>query len=297
MMKNFKTWLSLLSVAPVIFLLWHHQPDPCQQTLYYRVGHFDHRFGLEQAEFLSLIKQAETIWEASVGNDLFAYDPAADFTINLVFDGRQQTTVARQDLMHKLQRIASSHTNLATSFEHGQEIFKEKSAAYQLTLADYQARLKTYNDNLRDWNDKRGTMETLHKLIGARQQLLMDKAGLDKERLNLIDLLETLQSMQTQGETIAHVYKNNRQTLQAHFANQSRFNQGEYDGKGITIYQFNDPTDLMTLLTHELGHALGLGHVDDPKAVMYYLKVQHDWPQPVPTRNDIKALKAACHLD
>lgn len=296
-MTNFKTWLSLLCVAPLIFLLWHHQPGPCQKTLSYRVGRFDHRFGLRQAEFLSLIEQAASIWEASVGKDLFAYDPAADFTVNLVFDGRQRTTVARQELVHKLQRIESSHTHLATSFEQLQALYKEKNAAYQLTLADYQTRLDTYNDNVRLWNNNRGMMEEFHKLIRVRQQLLVDKAELDKERLYLIDLLETLQSMQEQGETMASTYHNQRQTYQARFARPSRFNQGEYDGRGINIYQFNDPTDLMILLIHELGHALGLGHVDHPQAMMYYLKGQQDSAQPVLTRHDIGALKAACHLD
>jgi hypothetical protein len=297
MKTNFKTWLSLLSIALFMLLLWHHQPAPCQKTLHYRVGHFDQQFGLRRAEFLSLIKQAENIWEASVGTNLFTYDPAADFTINLIFDGRQRTTVAGRTLVHNLRTIESSHTNLATSFEHWQKIFKEKSAAYQQALADYQVRLNRYNDKLRDWNNKKGTVESFHKLIQARQRLLMEKAGMDEKRLSIIDLLETLQSIQAQGETIANAYQTQRQMYQAHFVKPNSFNQGEYDGKSITLYQFNDPTDLLLLLAHELGHALGLQHVDDPRAVMYYLKVRHDKTQPVLTRNDIDALKTACHLD
>ena len=298
MMTNSKTWLALLSLAPIFFLIWHHQPVPCQKTLYYRIGRFDHQFGIRQSVFRSIIEQAENIWEAPVGKNLFAYDPAADFTINLVFDGHQQATVARQALVRKLQTIESSHTNLATAFEHWHEIFKEKNATYQRTLARYQARLNTYNDNVRYWNDRGGApTEMFHKLERARQQLRMDKDRLDEERLYLTDLFETLKAMQAQGETMARAYQTQRQTYQARFAEPRRFNQGEYNGKSITIYQFNDPTDLTLLLTHEFGHALGLGHVADPKAVMYYLKGERGGSQPALTRNDMDALKAACHLD
>lgn len=262
------------------------------------MGHFDHQFGIRQTAFLSIVEQAENIWEASAHKSLFAYDPAADFTLNLVFDGRQQATVARRNLVHKLQTIKSSHTNISTSFEQWHDIFKEKKAAYQLALANYQARLNTYNDNVRYWNDRGGApAETFRKLERARQQLRLDKDRLDAEHVYLTDLMERLQAMQAQGETIANAYQTQRQTYQARFAEPSRFNQGEYDGKSITIYQFNDRTDLTILLAHELGHALGLGHVDDPKAVMYYLKGGQDRAQPALTRHDVEALKAACHLD
>jgi hypothetical protein len=293
-----KTWLLLLGVMPVCFLLWNHQASPCQKTLSYRIGRFDPQFGIRQAVFLSIIKQAETIWETSVGKNLFTYDPAADFTLNLVYDERQQATMARAHLVHELQAIASSHTNLANAFEHWHAIFQEKNAAYQHTLERYQEHSKTYNDNVRYWNNRGGAPpELFRKLERERQQLEGDKDRLDKEREYLNRLYEKLKSMQAQGESIASTYQSQRQTYQAHFAETSRFNQGEYDGNSITVYQFNDPTDLTRLLTHELGHALGLAHVDDPKAVMYYLKGEQDRAQSALTATDVAALKNACNID
>jgi hypothetical protein len=297
-MKRPKTWLSLLSVVPIFILFWNHQPSPCQKTLYYRIGRFDPQFGIRQKEFLSIIEQAENIWEASVDHSLFDYDPAAEFAINLVFDERQQSTIARQNLVHELQSIESSHSNLATSFDNWHDIFEEKNAAYQRSLEDYQERLDAYNDNVQYWNNKGGaSAEMFRKLEQERQQLRSEKDGLDEERSYLNGLFEDLKSMQARGEDIASAYQTQRQAYQAHFALPSRFNQGEYDGKSITIYQFNNPADLTLLLTHELGHALGLGHVDAPTAVMYYLKGEQDWTQPALTRHDVKALKGACNID
>jgi len=38
--------------------------------------------------------------------------------------------------------------------------------------------------------------------------------------------------------------------------------------RGIAIYEFVDTNDLTLVMAHEFGHALGLGHVDNPAAIM-----------------------------
>ena len=73
------------------------------------------------------------------------------------------------------------------------------------------------------------------------------------------------------------------------------FNEGEYilDEKGsrINIYQFGNPAELRRLLEHEMGHALGLGHVDDPDAVMYRLNSSANEKL---TMDDLQELRSVC---
>ena len=52
-----------------------------------------------------------------------------------------------------------------------------------------------------------------------------------------------------------------------------QFEEGIYNprDKTITIYEYTDANSLKRVLAHEMGHALGINHVDNPNSIMYYL--------------------------
>jgi len=75
------------------------------------------------------------------------------------------------------------------------------------------------------------------------------------------------------------------------------FDEGEYisDSKGerIDIYEFTGKLDLKRVLAHELGHALGLGHVENQDSIMYYLnKSKNDKA----TAEDKAELREVCNV-
>jgi predicted Zn-dependent protease len=65
---------------------------------------------------------------------------------------------------------------------------------------------------------------------------------------------------------------------------------------GINIYQFHDESDLELVLAHELGHALGLNHVENPESVMYYLMEKQNLENIQLTTQDLQAIKNVCGM-
>ena len=73
------------------------------------------------------------------------------------------------------------------------------------------------------------------------------------------------------------------------------FQEGIYKidatGQEIDIYEFDNQTQLVRVLTHEMGHALDLEHSDDPTAIMYRLNQASNEKL---SQSDIDSLKAKC---
>ena len=82
----------LLIVFAGVFV-YQNEFAPCKNPIFYDIGEFDNRFGINKDKFLTTTKEAEAIWENKTGRNLFEYRPSSKFTINLVFDERQDSTI------------------------------------------------------------------------------------------------------------------------------------------------------------------------------------------------------------
>jgi chromosome segregation ATPase len=177
--------------------------------------------------------------------------------------------------------------------------YNRDKAALQSEISAYNAHKKEYEEKVAYWNERGGAPRQDY------QRLERDRTELNAEMANLAQKTEALRNLADQvNETVNALNRMAREfNIQVNEYNEvgasvgKEFDEGEYvrDGNGtrITIYQFEDKGKLERVLIHELGHALGLEHVENPKAIMYRLNIGSN-SRLAP--EDLAGLKLVCEI-
>lgn len=254
---------------------------PCDVPLAWRIARVDPEFRLSEAQVERAVEAATRLWEDGTGRPLFRHDARDGFPIRLVYDQRQQRFEARMERRRQLEALSDRLTEERAAVAELQRRYDADQAAHRQRLADLDARISAYNEEVR--------AATTDSVLTAerRQELEARGAALTQERAEVVGERPTLDA-QLAGLQAAQRDLNQRVDEHAAFARQlvqdfppTSAEAGEYReavtrtgarvdsvSREIRIYQFADAQDLTVVAAHELGHALGLGHTDDPVGVM-----------------------------
>jgi matrixin len=288
-------WLGLLALLVLNAAVWTLWPAPCSKPIAYRLGPIDERFGLSGDEVLAALRQAGALWERALGRSLFAYDPRAELTVHLVYDERQQTTQGGNRLRSAMQDLKASHESVGKSYTDWRATYERRARNYELMYADYQQRAAAFNARVRDLNARGGASpETQASVEAERTRLDSMRRELETDRVSVESLGASVRSLAEKGNALADAHNRNVTTFNTIYGAPRTFHKGEFDGREITVFEFHDMRDFTMVIAHELGHALGLGHVDDPTAIMHAVGGEQTIEPLDLTAADLAALKAAC---
>lgn len=237
------------------------------------------------------------IWEKGTGKDLFKYTSGGKLKINLLFDERQATTIKALESEEKIETSREEYDILLAQYKTLEKAYQSHLSIYDNAVNRFEQRLQEYNSRVAQANQKGGANPKEYEELQQEKQILENiNTELDRDRLTLNQEASTLNSL---GDQVNEIAQNLNIKVDVHnerFGDAREFDQGEYINNKINIYQFEGIADLRLVLAHELGHAIDIEHVENPKSIMYYLMEKQDLNNPTLSKEDKEAFMKRCEF-
>lgn len=238
----------------------------------YSVGVVDDRFGKTREQLVLEVNKAADIWNVVYKTPLFAYSETGSLDINFVYDRRQSLQNDIVDLEGKLSDQKGS--------------LEEKVADYQGQVKELDTKKIKLDSDISYWNSRGGAPEDEFNRLNA--EIAAYNAEVER-------LASVAKSLNISAKEFNSQVGNLNQTIGKFNRELStRPEEGLFisdDGENrIEIYFVSDPEELVHTLAHELGHARGLMHNDNPNSLMYSNSSQFLQPSP----EDISDLNTIC---
>jgi len=266
----------------------------CRTPVKYDIGDIDPRFKLSRDEARAAINDAESIWEDATGKNLFSYTEGSAFKIHFIYDNRQETTNEVHTVQSDLEEKAATSESIREQYSALRDQYESLKATYVKESKEYEVRLKSHNDEVEEWNKKGGAPEDVfERLTADKNALNTEHTALNKRADTMNSLARQINALGEKGSSVITDYNNEVQIFNSQFGDGEEFTQGDFEGNKINIYQYDSGRELRLVLAHEFGHSLSLGHVENPKSIMYRL-MEGQQAEMTLSAEDMAEFKAVC---
>lgn len=262
----------------------------CEKPITYAVRAVDPRFGIQEAELEDAVEDAAAVWNSERGTLLLASSTDAELFIDLVYDERQEAIelgVSINSEQEQYQDMRSEIESLRARYSSLKDRYEAAVRAFERDAAEYEAEVEK-------WNSQGGAPPAVYARLAARKaELSSQQAALGSQAAQVESMGRDINARVTSLNALVVRLNANAETFNETLGHD--FDQGNYvfddAGKRITIYTFEERSELVRVLAHEFGHALGIGHVDNPDSLMYSYNIGSSLTL---TDEDRAALVAVC---
>lgn len=274
--------------------------DPCSEPLTLRIGDIDQRFDVTKEELAELVQEVSNAWSEATNNRAIQLASDGDIAVNLIYDKEQKLTDRERQYKdrieveeHSISMIEREYNRLSDEYESGMQQYEVESQRLQQSIDRLNRWVNQTNNeggfnqqNLSRYEDRKQEIDLKKRELARLEQRLKQKASELNSKVTFLN-----ERIDDKNKLIDEY---NQQ-----FAGVREFTQGVYewtaDSKDINIFHFIDRDELKLVLAHEVGHALGIGHVSNPKSVMHKLMGKQARPGIELTVQDIQALQNVCN--
>lgn len=273
--------------------------QPCQRPITYSIANLDPGFSLTKTEALNEIEQAEKIWESPINKQLFEYSPKGGLKINFIYDYRQKATDTLRKMGIVINDDQLTYDALKARYDFFIASYDKEKTQIETLIAAYNANKSAFEKDVKYWNSRGGASKAEYNILEQKRVDLNNQvATINQAEASLNGLIDTINSTEIVLNKLIATLNLKVSTYNAVGSSIGKeFREGEYvrdaSGTAINVFQFNDTNQLIRVLAHELGHALGLEHLDNSKAIMYYL---NEGMNQKLTADDLTALRNICGI-
>ena len=260
----------------------------CKTPVTWRIAQLDPAFDLtlEQAE--QAAHSAAMQWNQAFGIELFRYDSLDGFAINFAYDERQQQILQNALLQRNLDRYDSNINQRVANLQQQSAQLQQQQRQFEAQNQQFAADVAAFEEKVQQPSADRSALRQEQQQLNRRQQQLQQQADiLNTEQQRL------LREQQYINDTVAD--RNALLPQQTTEVAKTEVGLMEIRGKQrvMTIFAYKTLADLQLTIVHEFGHALGVGHTDNPASVMH---AALNATQNRLTADDIQALKNQCNF-
>ncbi|HYD93407.1 MAG TPA: matrixin family metalloprotease [Candidatus Paceibacterota bacterium] len=287
--------LSFVAVAIAGYTLYtvggQYFAPPCEEPLSYYVAAVDPRFGVSPLEVEDALNDAAALWNEAAGKTILV--PGDEVSVSLVYSEVQETV----ELGEVIDAEQASYDAKRAEVEALRDRFQDARETYEANLAAFERDVDAYERQVASWNAQGGAPPGVYaSLQEEERELSRRQEELNSEVADLNALGGTINEAVRDLNVLARKLNARVDRYNEHAGED--FEQGNYvedaEGKRISVYEFENGTEFRRVLAHELGHALGMEHIENPESIMYSYNIGTSLAL---TPEDIGELKDVCRLE